>query len=572
MRVVSLGLHRFRGFESMELYPRRHALLVGEPRAGRSTIIDALRRVLDPASTRLRPSPWDVQRPLVEIGEGEDYPLTWVEVALVELGHDIEQELDDKLEVLDPETGSPSLDIARAVMGTRIRYCLQYRPTDDSLEHWVEYVRSGARVPRSHRELLRAIIIDRAAPLQLRAEGAFRALAAGQDEERLMASIADFGGDVRTATDALAGSEAVRTALEAMSKEGGSFALDVQEDNFVEGVGFTAEDGSISGLLRAIQPTLEIDDAGTLPMTSHGSTAPAALAIVEALASSQIDHRIVVTDDFGDSLDSASTDYFARLLGRPNNQVWLSTRRSEALGAFEPEHIARLTRHAGRFALHQLPEISDKQERLRRRHLPQILAGAMSSRTLILVEGPHDLEGYSATDQKLFADGAIAPLSARGGQLVAASTTGADGGKTRLSALAGLAAALGFEVRAVIDSDKPGEDEDLIEELLGICDMVVILPTRTAVERALVDGVTLPSLRFALEQLNDEQDLRLDVAAIADEELAKTLVKQLKQKSGLHRRFVGHLPEGEHPPIAQAVLLALKEDLSVGPRVDIAAP
>ena len=72
--------------------------------------------------------------------------------------------------------------------------------------------------------------------------------------------------------------------------------------------------------------------------------------------------------------------------------------------------------------------------------------------------------------------------------------------------------------------------------------------------------------------MNNAQDLRLDVAAIADEDLAKTLVKQLKQKSGLHRRFVGHLPAGEHPPIAQAVLGALKEDLSVGPRVNISAP
>ncbi|MFC6356617.1 hypothetical protein [Luethyella okanaganae] len=515
---------------------------------------------------------WDIQHPLAEVSEGDEYPLTWVEVALIDLDDDIQQELDDKLELLDPVDGAVSSDPLTAELGARIRYCVQYRPADDSLEHWVEYVRTGVRVPRVHREMLQAIIIDRADPLQLRVEGAFRALAASQDADRLIDAIGSFGEDIGEATDTLAQGEAVRSALEAMSKNGATFALGVDQKRFVEGVGFVAEDGSISGLLRAIRPTLDIDDAGALPLTSHGSTTPAVLAIVEALAASRMDHRIVIIDDFGDSLDSASTDFMARLLSRSRNQIWLSSRRAEALGAFEPEHLIRLTRHSGALAVHQLAPTNDRRERVSRRYLPPILSGAMSSRTLILVEGPHDLEGYAALDRKRLADDSKVPLSARGAQIVAASTTGGDGGKSRLPILARLGVSLGFEVRVVVDSDKPGEDEDLINELVDVCDLVIVLPMRTAVERALVRGLPAETLRSVLDQLNEEHDLGLDLESVDDGDLEKVLVKALKQKGGLHRLYVPLLPKGEHPPIALDVLNALKAPLPTTTRIDISEP
>lgn len=64
MRVARLEITRFRGFESFVLVPDRHAVVVGEPRAGRSDLVAALRRVLEPRSTTFRPSEWDVFRPL----------------------------------------------------------------------------------------------------------------------------------------------------------------------------------------------------------------------------------------------------------------------------------------------------------------------------------------------------------------------------------------------------------------------------------------------------------------------------------------------------------------------------
>jgi putative ATP-dependent endonuclease of the OLD family len=47
MRIARLEITGFRGFESLILLPRGKMLVVGEPRAGRSELIAALRRVLD---------------------------------------------------------------------------------------------------------------------------------------------------------------------------------------------------------------------------------------------------------------------------------------------------------------------------------------------------------------------------------------------------------------------------------------------------------------------------------------------------------------------------------------------
>jgi putative ATP-dependent endonuclease of OLD family len=92
MRIARVEITRFRGFESFVLVPRKHVVVVGEPRAGRSDLIAALRRVLEPRSLASRPSEWDVFRPLPEPpspdDEGDDeiaIPSTWVQISLLEL-------------------------------------------------------------------------------------------------------------------------------------------------------------------------------------------------------------------------------------------------------------------------------------------------------------------------------------------------------------------------------------------------------------------------------------------------------------------------------------------------------
>jgi hypothetical protein len=50
--IRRLEIRRFRGFEHVVIVPTGHALVVGEPDAGRSDVMEGLRRVLSPDSTR----------------------------------------------------------------------------------------------------------------------------------------------------------------------------------------------------------------------------------------------------------------------------------------------------------------------------------------------------------------------------------------------------------------------------------------------------------------------------------------------------------------------------------------
>ena len=135
-----------------------------------------------------------------------------------------------------------------------------------------------------------------------------------------------------------------------------------------------------------------------------------------------------------------------------------------------------------------------------------------------------------------------------------AAGIGGGGGKEQLPKLAGLARELGFHVRVVIDNDKPGSDTALLAELDGLAEQVIRLPERTAVERALARGLPADAQRAALSAINDLYGLGLDVDDIPDADLEESIVKQLKQKNGLHQPFVAALPDGAVPPLAAEVL------------------
>jgi len=158
MRVARIEITRFRGFESFVLVPRENVVIVGEPRAGRSDLIAALRRVLEPRAIQFRPSEWDVYRPLPEPSDPDDtikpdIPMTSIDLSLLEFSEETEQLLEDRLELLRPTTGelADEDDAGDAELGIRLRYCLQYEPDEQRLEHWIEYRKSGTRVPRSGR-------------------------------------------------------------------------------------------------------------------------------------------------------------------------------------------------------------------------------------------------------------------------------------------------------------------------------------------------------------------------------------------------------------------------------------
>ena len=259
MRVARLEITRFRGFQSFLLVPRDNVVIVGEPRAGRSDLIDALRRILDPRSTQARPSEWDVYRPLpepavAEAGSDAALPLTSIEVSLLDLSSEIEQDLDERLELLDPESGevAGSGESDDAELGIRLTYYLRYDQDEQQLEHWLEYPKTGRRVPRIEREALRGFVLEHKPPLQLRAEGALRRLASEPDPDTLADTLETFADRIAGATTALAESDEVQAALRIVVDHGPRRLFELDEDEPTAGIGFTAEDGSMAALLRAV--------------------------------------------------------------------------------------------------------------------------------------------------------------------------------------------------------------------------------------------------------------------------------------------------------------------------------
>jgi putative ATP-dependent endonuclease of OLD family len=574
MRVARLRMTRFRGFEDATLRPQEHVVLVGEPRAGRSDAIVGLTRVLDHRSTSARPDPLDVHQPAAD-----EQLLTEVEVTLVDLGAELEQRFDQRLELIDLAFGDvvTQTEAAHGVLGLRLCYRLRYDERAGIGEHWVDYPKdsepdydSFARVARVDREALPFLSIDRSRPLQLRAEGRFRALVGELDTAGLSQALQAFQTEVADATDHLSASNPVREGVRHVMQQGADLLLEVTDAASDQTVGFVTEDGSVAGLLRAVQPSLNINAVGPLPLASHGSTAVATLAVAEALATAAVDGTVVVADDFGDDLDVAGAEYLAARLRVRAGQAWISTRRSDVVRAFPAEEIIRLTRSHGNRRHHQLQPTTDRKVRAARQQMQLLLLPAMTARAVGLLEGPHDLEGYSAVaDRRLRASG-TPPPAAHGVRLVAPI---GDGGKAQLPRLARLASDLGFHVKVVLDHDKPGEDAALVAELASLAQLVIRLPERVAVERALVLGLPKANVRTGLSDISHTFGLAVDVDALAEDEVVEATVEALKQKGGLHRPYIDALPPAPAPPLAVEVLDRLvAPSPATGPFVELEAP
>jgi hypothetical protein len=524
--------------------------------------VRALRRALDFRSTRSRVDPLDIFRPVV----AED--LTEVEVTLLDLGGDLEQLFGDSLELIDKATGDPGGPSGDAVLGLRICYRASYDFDTDTGDHWVDYpARSDAvaevfrKVPRQEREALPVLFLEDLAPLQVRAEGAFRSYMEDLDAPLLESSLTDLETGVATATDAFAASSLVDRALQDVLSSGVTDLLGKSV------IGFAPEDGTLASLLRALQPTLELDAAGTLPATSHGSTTMGILAVAESIAVAEKSPSglVIVGDDFGDRLDAPSAEEMANLLRHASAQLLLTTRRSEVVRAFPDETIIRLTNSHGARAQHVLTT-ADRSARSARRLILDQLLSAMTSRTVVLVEGPLDAEGYGALATRLASlkKKPLKSLPARGMRLV--SPPGPEGGITRLKGMAELAVDLGFHVRAIVDGDKPGDNDGPIADLLTVAEQVVALPDRTAIEAALTRGLDPADLRVAAEALESAGAFVIPSGA-TDDELYEFLVTSRKtiKKQGLHKDWVRALTK--QPPIASAALRAVVGD-DLG-RIDI---
>jgi putative ATP-dependent endonuclease of OLD family len=596
VRVSRLLLHDFRGWRHLDLRPTSHVLLAGVPRAGRSDIVAALVRVLDPDSIRVQPAIGDIRQQVgdegaggaddAEVGPLDDDPepnesdsesaidlrsrvsnrscradFAEVEVTLIDLDPELEQLCDGCLEPQDQE-GQASDEIDAdpgAALCVRIAYRVSYDALTDSLDQSVYFpVRSNPaaaqyqRVPVAVRRVLPVVVINTARPLQLRAEGTLRRLLMDRDPEGTADALGRLRDAVNDATIGLSGEPSIIRVVDAVLSSGGASRRLSDEVVDAARVRFQAEDGSLAALLRAVQPALELDDAGLLPLTNHGSTAAAILSAAEALLVAQVPGAIVLADDFGDQLDGATAEHLAAMLRADAGQLWMSSRRNEVARAFEPYELVRLTRHGGIRAVHTLERVSDRKELATLRLLHSQLLPALTAPTVAITEGPHDLTVYTLADRRRTPTSL--PLSAYGVRIVSADN-GSGGGTGQVPRVARLARQLGFRVIGLIDGASKWDGAALlaIEEE---CDVLIRLPPGVAIEGAIVAGVDETLLRAAATTLA-EWGIPDPAAGVEDGAVAEALVRPLHSQ-GLHQPLLEALiPDVGIPPVIAAALDAL---------------
>lgn len=567
MRVLRCSVANFRGFEHIEIVPRGHVVLVGEPRAGRSDLLAALAKVFEADAARMDEFDFhnsDVSKD-VEI-----------EVIVGNLGQTLEQRFLDRLEFWDQSTSTliegvadPGALPADAGPVLRLAYRARWDRDEERSDQTVYWAKGSdpstddlRRIPRDDRAALPFLRLAAGRPLSLAARGLLRSSLAAGDADAIADALREMTEDIEGLTTRLTGIDAVSEALETVLATLRPYAaVDTPIDEMVR---FLPEDGSLSGLLRSLSPAIDLGDKmGRLPLARHGSTTVAQVMTGEVIAAASQSDAVVAIDDFGDGLDAASAQRLASLLRQKAGQVWLSTRRPEAARGFDNEELVRLARAQpgaapGR-AVHYGKIPQSRAERVATRELHRQILPAMTARALLVGEGPHDSAAYEALAERLDAEHSVLPPEAYGIRIIDAGST--DGGIGKVAHIAELARGLGFRVVALIDYDR---DEAVAASSLAAvqaaADAVVRLPRGDAIESALLTGVPDADIVAALHDLGRSYVLPLAAGweVLTGADLTAIAIPALKSNNGLHAPFVRALA-GPLPPLAGQALSAAIE-------------
>jgi putative ATP-dependent endonuclease of OLD family len=568
MRILRLDIRNFRGLRDVTIRPNGHVVLAGEPRAGRSTVVEALRRVLLPDTTRV---------PLTDDLDfnRRDRSLTIeIEVVLGDLGAELEQEFFDHLEPWDAEDGEvllessdpTELDDEDTDLVVRLCYRARWDDDGDVGEHWVDFPKSSdpsaERFTRVSRRLLQQLPFVFVEPssrlLGLGPRSEFRRLVDGADGDDFAEAMDSLLEQIEKAAESFSDTIQVAAALDGVV-ESLRRPLGLGTRPGSEIVQFMPEGGSLAGVIRSLGPSLSISSSLSLPVGRHGSTTSEMLRAAEALALRGNGEAVAVVDDFGENLDVTTAVHLAALFRSSFKQSCVSTRRGAVAEVFRPDELVRLIRvRKGAARVHQGTIPTSRADRVASRHLALQLLPAIASRTVVVLEGPHDRAGLSAVAARRFEiDGSPLP-AADGIYLADAGAADRSGGAGAAVKLASFAAHLGFRVVVVLDGDRAGDDAQ--DDAEAVSQAVIRLPRGHAIERALVDGVDNAHIRKALEALRDAFGLTLpaDVATATGDGLRRLACELIKSSGGLHAQFVELLPRKAIPPVAIDALDAIR--------------
>jgi hypothetical protein len=571
MKIRYVRITHFRGFEQLELKPRDHAFVVGQPGAGRSDLIEALWRVLSPDSTRF-PLSEDLDFHKRDLSKRIE-----VEVVLGDLGAEIEQAFLDRLEYWDTEKESlveeidlpdeeeaEDSDSLERVL--RLCYRAVWEHDQQQARHWVDFPKFSdpdaddyRRVPRDLRgEIPVAVVNTAGTALSFGARGDLRQLVDADKQtdfstalDQMMDGIEDLAAKLVQSKDLAGALDRVLEPLRVPLGLGKKAANEI--------IRFAPEGGSLAGILRGLQATVKLrDELGFLPLARHGSTLTGLFQTARALAGPDSEGAVILVDDFGEGLDLDAALHLASTLRQRAGQVWLSTRVGALGQCFRPEEFVRLTvASGGSRAAHSGQPPTTKAERIAARHLHLQLLPAVSAKSVVIVEGPHDRAALATAAMKLHAEEGIPLLAAQRIALLDAGAADQSGGHTAIPRLAQLARRLGFHVIAVVDWDRDAAiAQPSLTDNLAHAHVVIRWPQGFAIERAILSGLDDGAIRTALKDVGQALAVTpdFDPAALSGAELVKRSAKFLKSSGGLHAPFIEALPKGVHPALLRKCL------------------
>ncbi|MEX2159142.1 MAG: hypothetical protein WEB04_07045 [Dehalococcoidia bacterium] len=560
MQIVQLIARNFRSFEELTLRPAGHVVLLGPPGMGRSNLIEALSRVLDPDMLRRSVGELDFH------ARRTDQPIS-IELVLGHLGPQLEQTFLDQLELWDNEEGRVVEESATVEAASdeedgisswvlRLCYMARWLAEENRGEHWVHFPKfSDPEVERyefARRSEVQRLPFERidgttGRPLDLSERSAFRRLVTGAAGTDFSEAVSQYVEGVGREAGVFAKSEQV---LEAMEKvlDPLRLLLGLGDNKADEIVRFAPEGGAPSGLLRSLAPSLHLGRGPDfLPANRQGATVTTVLRFAEALALVDVSNGILAVDDLGDGMDAAAATHLASIMQGLGGQVLITTRLAPVAEMFGIEEIVRLDQDdENKLVAYQGRNPTSRTERVAARQWSRVVLPVLTFDAVAVVEGPFDLAALHGLSMRLMREGGVPLMASRRISFVSAGAMD-SGGASSVPRIAKLAAGMGMRTVAVIDGDK--NQEGIIEEVLAAAQAVVRLPDKMAIERVLVEGLPDDVLRAAIRDTASaaaisEPDNLDDLDAV---ELRKAAASILKYSGGLHSLFIDVLPLGILP-------------------------
>lgn len=578
MKIRELRIQNFRGLADLTIRPNGHVVLMGEPRSGRSTVVDALARVLTFYRGRHR----DITE--LDFHKADTSSPIRITLTVGELGPQLEQEFFDRLEVWDEgeagiveETDSPDqIDLDGRSWVVRVAYEAQWVDDRESADDQVFFPKQSdpsaghfVRVRRPDLDVLnfRSLRPRSERPLDLGPRSDFREVVdhVDVDEKDFATAIGNYVEGVGEAARYLGCADQMQAALAEVLAP--LRVLLGPHNHGEQSVRFMPDDGSTSGLLRSLGATFDFGDGtGPLPLWRQGQSVESVFKVAEVVAAVAQSEPILAIDDLGDRMDTAAAAHLAAELRNRAGQVWVTTRHAAVAEVFEPREVIRLGRKAnGAAFVRQGRQPAGKADSIIHRQWHRNILPALSYRAAVVVEGPDDFAALHTLASRL----RILhnrPLPASQGVAMISAAAGGSGGYAGALKVGCEASLMGLRAVAAIDGDTDESAKRFVESKKGQVAAVVRLPDQQAIEAAIIDGVSDDVLAQVLQELATAAGVEVPPAiARADgSELRKEAVGFIKRNS-LHGPFIDSLPMAHLPTLAQRYLDALL-DAATGKR------